>query len=131
MLKYSDENIRKVSVYRNLHKNTYSVRDNATKRVCMYCDHLLIRNATFSVSKAGRKRVLLERRKNVHAHVRGELLLTGVEAIDAFKLKAAFNWVDVRYSPYETETFVRMPHRSAIHHSSLVYLAPSGVKAIS
>jgi len=56
-----------VDVYRNLHKNTWSIRSRTTGRVVEHSDNVLVRAAKFVVQPAGRKRVLQEQRKNVHA----------------------------------------------------------------
>ena len=60
-----------VEVYRNLHKNVWSVRDKRTGRVIDHQERVVIRNARFVVQPAGRAKVLREQRKNVHAFVRG------------------------------------------------------------
>ncbi len=57
-------------VYWNLHRNIWSVR-RAGGKVCMHVTHCTIYEPDFVVQKAGHKRVLLERKKNVHAFVRG------------------------------------------------------------
>jgi hypothetical protein len=60
-----------VEVYRNLHKNVWSVRDKRTGRVIDHAERVVIRDARFIVQPAGRAKVLREQRKNVHAFVRG------------------------------------------------------------
>lgn len=62
-----------VRVYWNLHRACWSVQDARTRRVIGHANQLLIREARFTVSEAGRQRVLRERKKNVHAFVVGEL----------------------------------------------------------
>ena len=63
----------KVEVYRNLHKNCWSVRDCKTKKVIKHVQSAYIKNAELVVQPAGRSKVLREQRKNVHAFVRGQL----------------------------------------------------------
>lgn len=63
-----------VEVYYNLHKHTFSIRDRKTRIVVGHADYVQLRNVTFHVSEAGRQRVLRERRKNVHAFVRGTVM---------------------------------------------------------
>lgn len=60
-------------IYWNLHKNCWSVRDMATRKVAFHTEACTLENATFKVSEAGRQRVLREKRKNVHAGVVGEV----------------------------------------------------------
>ena len=66
----------KVEAYRNLHNGKYSVKalEGPNKgRVILHCDHVELGNVEFKVSQAGRARVLKERKKYVHATVRGTL----------------------------------------------------------
>lgn len=67
----------RVKVYRNLHRNCYSVvcmeSGHPMKgRVIAHVSDLMLAQAEFRVSEAGRQRVLREKRKNVHAYVIGE-----------------------------------------------------------
>lgn len=59
-----------VDVYRNLRRNTFSVREG---KVIGYADDLILLDAKFRVSKAGNARVRRENRKNIHAFVNGSL----------------------------------------------------------
>lgn len=116
---------RRVEVYWNARVRAFSVRENAFGRGKMVVGHafkLLIRDATFNVSEAGRRRVLDTGHKNVHAYVRGEL--HAVEWVDTFVCGRSYwdNWtaddnayarvarkrlgVDVIYNPRTHETFV-------------------------
>ena len=63
-----DEN-RRVYVYKNLHRNCYSVRQDGL--VKMHTDSICLYDAQFRVGKKGRERVLETRVKNVHAGVSG------------------------------------------------------------
>lgn len=69
----------KVDVYKNLNKSRemgkpiYSIRDPKTKRVICWTDKVFLSSVEFIVSKSGRNRVLREKRKNVHAFVRGSI----------------------------------------------------------
>lgn len=66
----------RVFVYYNLRKHLWSIKalDGPSKgRVVAHADKVLVRDATFRVSEAGRQRVIRERRKNVHAGVVGHL----------------------------------------------------------
>ena len=90
---------RKVFVYYNLHKHVWSVKCWETKRVIAHVENIVLANATYKVSQAGRKRVLKEKRKNVHAGVMGTIL--GFYNIDDLK---SFN--EVTYNPYKYDSFV-------------------------
>lgn len=63
-----------VDVYWNLHKHVFSVRSRAGEtrgRVIGHADSFTLSNVQFVVNQAGRQKVLKEKRKNVHAFVRG------------------------------------------------------------
>ena len=62
----------KVYVYFNLHKRCFSVKaleGQAKGLVIAYANDVVLFDPVFKVSKAGRDRVLRERKKNVHAGV--------------------------------------------------------------
>jgi hypothetical protein len=63
----------KVRCYWNLHRHCWSVQDARTRKVIGHAAKVLLRDVTFTVSAAGRERVLREGRKNVHAYACGEL----------------------------------------------------------
>ena len=66
----------RVRVYKNLHTGTLSMQ-TYTKgkgwRVHSHPEEVMLMNVKFLVYEAGRKRVLKEKRKNVHAYVEGVL----------------------------------------------------------
>lgn len=57
----------KVFIYRNLHKNCWSVRYDGV--VVAHTPAAFVWGGEFSVSEAGNERVRKEKRKNVHAYV--------------------------------------------------------------
>ena len=73
MLRKLDESAvyhKRVEVYRNLHNDKLSVRYGG--KVVGHVDSIWLRDATFAVQPAGRDRVRREKKKNVHAFVRGK-----------------------------------------------------------
>jgi len=110
----------KVYVYRNLHKDCWSVKaleGNNKGRVVYHAQTVTLSNCTFKVSKAGRERVLRDKRKNVHAGVAGELIRVNIPLSYMPQMTA------VTYNPYKYESFVRkyndfMP----VHNASWVYM---------
>lgn len=88
----------KVEVYKNLHKGCWSVRHKG--KVVDYADIVFLRDAKFVVQPGGRKRVLEEQRKNVHAWVKGE-------RIERPPRNLKFESVAM-YNPYKYETFVNI-----------------------
>lgn len=96
----------RVSVYFNLHKRLFSVRAESGPskgRVIAHTDAVFILGARYVVNKAGRERVLREKRKNVHAFVRGNLICTGdgVPSVERGK--------PVGYNPYRADHFELNP----------------------
>ena len=68
----------RVQVYFNLHKRLFSVVDMSTGRVVEHTDQIVIDSPAFVVQKAGHERAVRERRRNVHAYVRGAPRSDGV-----------------------------------------------------
>ncbi len=88
-----------VYVYRNLNKNTFSIKSIESGRVIAYADNLLVKDAKFSVSESGRKRVIREQVRNVHAGVKGTLVIDPKQFPD--KLPST----PVYYNPYKVDKF--------------------------
>lgn len=111
----------RVEVYRNLHTGTWSVRDIGVGRVVAHPNEVQIANASFVVRKAGRERVLSEKRKNVHAFVRGDLI-----NIDKhFASDSLEDMNNVRYNPYEAGSFVDTSTGEPVETSEFVYMSIS------
>jgi len=90
----------KVEVYWNLHKKCFSVRDCKTGRVIAHTSAIDIKDAKFVVRQAGRRKVLQEKKKNVHAFVRGYLAPMG------FPLTEIGQHGYATYNPYKYDSFV-------------------------
>jgi len=128
----------KIDAYVNLHKTraakhlVYSIRHRG--RVIGHTSQLAIKGPTFVVGKAGRERVRRERKKNVHAFVRGEIdevsfymnqALGKEQVIVVTPLTPVF----VSYNPYKNETFVRRDTGEPITSAKHAVLAGSGLIA--
>lgn len=87
-----------VEVYRNLHNGKFSIRDAKTKLVLAHGTNFALENVVGIVNEAGRQRVLDEKRKNVHAFLRGNLNLHSLEPTPTPDL--------VVYNPYRLDRFV-------------------------
>ena len=107
----------KVQVYWNYHKKMWSVvaREGYNKgRVVSYADKVLIEDAKFVVQPAGNAKVRRDKKKNVHAFVRGTLTHLIQDEINAFSMRdnawlSALNRGEtrqVKYNPYKYEQFV-------------------------
>lgn len=95
----------KGDAYRNLHfaERMYSFKSNGI--VILHSPCLLISEAEFFVNEAGRKRVLLEKRKNVHAGVRGNLVVNPFTTQEMLgKMKES--GIKAYYNPYKFDSFV-------------------------
>jgi hypothetical protein len=92
-------------VYRNLHKNLFSIQgyleNKKGYRVIDRVSQALLEDVTFKVYKNGRKKVLKEKRKNVHAYVTP--LSYTVPVIKNYKDSELR---EIYYNPYLCETFV-------------------------
>lgn len=96
----------RVEVYKNLHKNCWSVRDLETGRVVLHASSVFIEAPRFVVQPAGRRRVLEEQRKNVHAFVRGNLIGYDTVPSQVVAVLGYQNWNQATYNPYRFESFV-------------------------
>ena len=63
--RYKIDRSRKVFVYKNLHKNCWSVRQDGLVKAHAKC--LYMWDCLFQVNQKGRERVIKEKQKNVHA----------------------------------------------------------------
>lgn len=100
----------KVDVYWNFHKKRFSVKSRERDSfglVIAHCDQIYLRSAEFIVSQSGRKRVVRQRRKNVHAFIRG-----------IWSTSPTRGEAEVRYDPYRHEQF--MANSRPIHYSDEV-----------
>lgn len=102
---------RKVRVYRNLHKDCYSVKQDGL--VKCHADQVTLQEVKFIVSKAGQKRVRDEKKKNVHAYLEGYVVdaRQADNIVDGKKsdtdLEAGLSdWESVYYNPYECDGFM-------------------------
>ena len=117
-----------VDVYKNLHKDCYSIRSRTTGRVIEHTGLAYIRDAKFVVQPAGRKKVLEERRKNVHAFVRGTLTTENkvLDVKDGFFLITPHL---IKYNPYQADYFYYGNPNNRIDKADLVILDYDGVTA--
>jgi len=99
----------KVEVYRNLHKNCFSVRRKGKVVGYLYDEgmhnretEIYLTNVKFVVQPAGRCKVLRERKKNVHAFVRGIVTPFGGLQRESLYRKCRRK---VTYNPYRMGAF--------------------------
>tara|TARA_R110002153_G_scaffold214328_2_gene366913 strand:+ start:3571 stop:3939 length:369 start_codon:yes stop_codon:yes gene_type:complete len=107
----------RVEVYFNLHKKLFSVRDCKTGRVVKHTNDVTILEAKFVVRKAGRERVLRERKKNVHAFVRGMMVPYNCVFFAPDKT------TEVTYNPYKYSSFVNKHTEEAVDRAKIAVLS--------
>ena len=103
---------KKVRVYRNLHKNCFSIKQDGI--VKCHADNVTLHECKFIISKAGQKRVRDEEKKNVHAFIEGYVVDTrqADDIVDGKKSDEEIdqgnsNWKKLFYNPYLCDGFVR------------------------
>ena len=103
---------KRVYVYRNLHKNCWSIRQGGL--IVQHCSEVSLQCVRFLVGEMGRQRVLREKRKNVHAGISGYI---------TNNLKDTSHGVPVVYNPYKYKTFIRALDSEPIKFSAYASLS--------
>ncbi len=93
---------KKVMVYYNLHKHTFSVTYDS--KVIMYADYVKLGDVEFRVRQGGKEKVRDEKRKNVHAFTIGTLL--DYCEYPCGDMPSPSSDKVVTYNPYKHDTFV-------------------------
>ena len=116
---------KKVQVYYNLHKKCLSVRKRGI--VIDHVDSIILKDATFHIQHAGRKKVLREKRKNVHAYVSGKFKESfwHTQAPD-------YVWIAkqrITYNPYKHKSFVDKETLKPITGAEVVHISDKRITA--
>ena len=109
---YHDWIGHKVDIYFNLHKKKWSIKSRVTNRIILHTEKACVINASFVVQESGRQRVLKEKRRNVHAFVRGEFAPVPPDLKNPYQ---------IFYNPYHAGYFYRHD-KSPVHTSPCVIL---------
>jgi len=107
----------KVAAYYNLHKHTFSLQSRNKEdygRVIEHTDHVILKNVKFTVRKAGRQKVLNEKKKNVHAFVVGEV-------VSSVGVKGGLE-IAVSYNPYLGDSFLAKDTGASLSGAEFVVL---------
>lgn len=125
----------RVKVYKNLHKNCYSVRalEGPCKGLVIYhATSLGLCDVVFKVGEKSRQRVIREGQKNVHAFVEGHLeyinLYSGY-TID-YPLYKSLSYTIMRpvsYNPYLHPYFYIKDNKNKIEYTSICIFDQSGL----
>lgn len=102
---------KRVMVYYNLHKHTFSVTYKS--KVILHADFVKLRDVEFRVRKGGKERVRSEMAKNVHAFVIGDLVEYCKYPCENMPEESNNNVVT--YNPYKYDTFVYKQTEQPIH----------------
>jgi len=101
----------RVEIYFNLHKKVFSMRHKG--KVIAHVCNAMLKDVSFVVQPAGRARVLRDKKKNVHAFARGELIEQ--VPVDNYVGNVA------KYNPYKAATFVDKDDEP-LYKSDIAYL---------
>ena len=107
-----------VEVYRNLHKDCWSVRNPINGLVLFHTDAIHLSDAKFVVHQSGRSRVIQEKRKNVHAFIKGTI--EPEPNINGVTIYKQYN--PITYNPYLHNSFICKGNQEPIHNADKVYL---------
>lgn len=117
----------KADVYRNLQRDCFSVRSRETENYGEVIDHatvVFISPAEFVVQPKGRERVLEERRKNVHAFIRGRVTMNA--RYPDIKM-SAIPMKQITYHPYERGEFYCLSNNKGIDEADWALVTMEGV----
>ena len=96
----------KAMVYKNLHNGMFSIRQGGL--VVAHVHSVMLSPAQFTVNQAGRQRVLIEKKKNVHAFVVGY--------IEAVNLDVEVGGMTpISYNPYKFKHFYIKSTEESVH----------------
>ena len=116
---------RPVYVYKNLHKDCWSIKQHGlVKAHIPQGETIGLWDCYFHVDRKGREKVLREKKKNVHAFVKG--YLQDAEWMIEYPQGTA---VEVTYNPYKYETFVDKHTEKFVYYANEVKLEHNKVTA--
>jgi len=103
-----------IKVYRNLHKQCWSIQQDGLVKA--HTNLIKLFDCEFIVNQKGREKVIKEKRKNVHAFIKGYLS----ELFDS--MLNAGHGTEITYNPYKNEFFYEKNGGSSIHTADAVLL---------
>ena len=107
---------KRVKVYYNLHKQTFSVTYN--NLVIFHADYVKLSDVEFRVRPGGKEKVRKEKSKNVHAFVIGNLVDYCEFPCDNLPEDSLGNVVT--YNPYKYDSFVYKDTEEPVYHAKEV-----------
>ena len=129
--------MERYEVYKNLHKDCWSIRETKSKRVVGHADSVQLFQVKYKVSQAGRERVLKDQRKNVHAVVEGEIVsVSGFTPFKGRDIQTHNEYPalhsdrlyleELTYNPYKFTHFVKKISENFVLHSRMATLDRNG-----
>lgn len=116
--RYEIDHKRKVFVYKNLHQDCWSIRQDGLVKA--HTNQVNLWDCAFQVNAKGRQKVLDEQRKNVHAGIKGY-----IDELDLYLPSP----IQVTYNPYKYDSFVDKDTESPIYSMSNAKLTKNKVIA--
>jgi hypothetical protein len=111
--RYHIDTSRKVFVYKNLHKDCWSIKQDGLVKA--HATSVEMWDCSFRVNAKGRAKVLEEKRKNVHAGVIGYIDCLGQGDFTRIEQQ-------VTYNPYKYDSFVDKTTEEPVYYSSFAHL---------
>lgn len=112
---------KEAKIYRNLNRKgvVYSIQQQGL--VTGHGEEFYLQHCKMTISKKGQQRVRENKVKNVHAFIKGELILGEFEIKNRIK-----SLTPIYYNPYKTDTFV-IKGEGPVSDCNLVYFCNGGV----
>jgi len=107
---------KRVMVYYNLHKHTFSVSHK--NKVILHADFVKLKNVEFRVRQGGMEKVRQEKSKNVHAFVIGDLADYCIYPCDNIPSEPV--GTIVTYDPYKYNSFVNKETKKPVYDAKEV-----------
>ena len=109
--RYKIDRSRKVFVYKNLHQNCWSIRQDGLVKA--HAKYLYMWDCLFQVNQKGRERVIKEKQKNVHAGILGYISSSVISQTGC---------KPIGYNPYKHKTFIQGLSQKPVYHCDQVVL---------
>ncbi len=116
----------KQQIYRNLHKQCWSVKERGKKVRHATQGIYALTNCSFLVQPAGNRKVREQKKKNVHAYISGFEAYRYLPNNHHFKESLVEQGVEVTYNPYKHTTFVIKETGEEIFSADIVLFTEEG-----
>ena len=83
---------KRVRVYRNLTRKTFSILDCATQKIIYYSDFVTLKNVSFKILPSGLKRAIASQQRTVHAFAEGIIVSLQKEEIPEGSKEVSYHY---------------------------------------